>query len=99
MSKNSLAINHFKDADKLMQWCAKNKDAMAEIMLILTEGETSKFDAALMLKGLTAKNLQYAVLNNKLKLAELCLIVGISPDGFPDVNILNEFFVKKEPEY
>ena len=90
MRKNSLSINHFKDADKLMQWCAKNKDAMAEIMLILTEGETSKFDAALMLKGLTAENLQYAVLNNKLKLAELCLIAGVSPNGLPDKNILAE---------
>lgn len=88
MHKNSLAINYFKDENKLLQWCMQNKDSMAEIMLILTNGKTSKFDASLMLKGLTAKNLQYAVSNNKLKLAELCLIAGISPNGFPDTAIL-----------
>lgn len=56
-------------------------DALAEIMLILTDGKTSEFDPQLMMDSLTNVTLQKAVLANNLKLAKLCLIAGVSPEG------------------
>ncbi len=58
-------------------------DALAEIMLILTDGKTSDFDPQLMMDALTNVTLQKAVLANNLKLAKLCLIAGVSPEGSP----------------
>ncbi len=56
-------------------------DALAEIMLILTDGKSSDFDPQLMMDSLTNITLQKAVLANNLKLAQLCLIAGVSPEG------------------
>lgn len=58
-------------------------DALAEIMLILTDGKTSDFDPQVMMDALTNVTLQKAVLANNLKLAKLCLIAGVSPEGSP----------------
>ena len=58
-------------------------DALAEIMLILTDGKTSDFDPQVMMDTLTNVTLQKAVLANNLQLAKLCLIAGVSPEGSP----------------
>ncbi len=58
-------------------------DALAEIMLILTDGKTSDFDPQVMMDALTNVTLQKAVLANNLQLAKLCLIAGVSPEGSP----------------
>ena len=58
-------------------------DALAEIMLILTDGKTSDFDPQVMMDTLTNVTLQKAVLSNNLQLAKLCLIAGVSPEGSP----------------
>ncbi len=63
-------------------------DALSEIMLILTDGKTSEFNPQVMINSLTGVTLKKAVLKNNLKLAEFCLMAGVSPDGLAVENIL-----------
>ena len=90
MRENSLSVYNSQNMDGLMNFVMTNLNEMSKIMLILTEGKTSEFDINLMLNALNVKKLQTAVVTNNLKLAELCLLAGVSPNGLPDCNILSE---------
>ena len=71
------------DIKKMFSFFEEEIDALGEIMLILTEGKTSTFDTQVIIDALNCETLLKAVKKNNLKLAKLCLISGLLPDGLP----------------